>query len=415
MLILVLMMSSMAAYFMDSYKIVIDGNMIDNVMRTDFHEAYDLISLKMALYLLLLGIVPSFFIFNARITNQGWIKSSLTRTALISGSLLIPVIIILTFGDYYASFFRGHKELRSYANPAYPIYSGLKYLGQKLPGNEKPFTSIGLDAYVPAEDEHRELIIFVVGETARSDHFSLNGYQRETNPKLHKQDVTSFSNFWSCGTSTAISVPCMFSSQDREDFNIQNAKTRENLLDILQHAGANVLWLDNNSSSKGVADRVNYASYKNRNKNPVCDIECRDEGMLSQLDNYIKNRPVGDIMIVLHQMGNHGPAYYKRYPPAFAKFQPACSTNQLDQCSSEEITNAYDNALLYTDHFLNRTIEFLKPYSGQFETAMIYASDHGESLGENGLYLHGLPYPIAPDSQKHVPVVMWFGKSFEAD
>jgi len=136
---------------------------------------------------------------------------------------------------------------------------------------------------------------------------------------------------------------------------------------------------------------------------------------LLNLQNYIDAHPQGDIFIVLHQMGNHGPAYYKRYPPAFEKFRPACKTNQLEHCSIEEISNAYDNAILYTDYFLSQTIQLLKKNDGQFETALLYVSDHGESLGENNLYLHGLPYWIAPDAQKHVPLVMWFGEHFDKD
>lgn len=116
------------------------------------------------------------------------------------------------------------------------------------------------------------------------------------------------------------------------------------------------------------------------------------------------------MVIVLHQMGNHGPAYYKRYPQSFEKFTPICGTNRFEDCSKEEISNTYDNALLYTDYFLSQTIQFLKQNDQEFETAMIYMSDHGESLGEKGVYLHGMPYFIAPEAQKKVPAVIWLGE-----
>ncbi|OYZ62107.1 MAG: hypothetical protein B7Y17_04410 [Sulfuricurvum sp. 24-42-5] len=143
------------------------------------------------------------------------------------------------------------------------------------------------------------------------------------------------------------------------------------------------------------------------------DGECRDEGMLVGLQEYIDAHPKGEIVIVLHQMGNHGPAYYKRYPKSFEKFSPVCKSNQLEQCTQSQITNAYDNAILYTDYFLSKVIGLLKANDEKFATAMFYVSDHGESLGENGLYLHGFPYAIAPEAQKHVPAVMWFGKQYE--
>ncbi len=259
-------------------------------------------------------------------------------------------------------------------------------------------------------------MILVVGETARADHFSLNGYQRKTNPLLEKEDLISYSNVWSCGTSTAVSVPCMFSIYAKADYDKNKIRATDNVLDILQRAGVNVVWLDNNSDSKGVAVRIPYENYKTSNKNPVCDSECRDEGMLANLQSYINNHSRGgDIFIVLHQMGNHGPAYYKRYPKEFEKFIPVCQTNQLEQCTVEEINNSYDNAILYTDYFLSKTINLLKKNTAQFEAALIYMSDHGESLGENRLYLHGLPNFIAPDVQKHVPLILWFGDSFDKD
>jgi lipid A ethanolaminephosphotransferase len=205
----------------------------------------------------------------------------------------------------------------------------------------------------------------------------------------------------------------LFSIYTRDKYSKNKADGTENILDILQRSGINVLWLDNNSDSKGVADRIPYKSYKTSENNSICDIECRDEGMLIDLQQYIDAHPKGDIFIVLHQIGNHGPAYYKRYPASFEKFTPTCKTNQLDQCTNEEISNAYDNALLYTDYFLSKTINLLEKNNAKFEAALFYISDHGESLGENGLYLHGLPYMIAPESQTHVPLIMWFSESFD--
>ena len=207
----------------------------------------------------------------------------------------------------------------------------------------------------------------------------------------------------------------MFSNIGRESYSDRKAHTTENLLDVLRHAGVQILWRDNNSDSKGVALNVPYTSFRSAETNAVCDIECRDEGMLIGLQDYINKQKTGDILIVLHQMGNHGPAYYKRYPPAFERFKPVCKTSQLENCTREEISNAYDNAILYTDYFLSKVIALLKNNTKNFETAMFYMSDHGESLGENSLYLHGLPYVMAPDAQKHVGAILWFGESFHID
>lgn len=412
-LIVLLLLSSFAAYFMDSYNTVIDASMLNNVVHTDVAEASDLVSWKMGVYFLLLGVLPSLFVYSVRLKPLTVKRELLSSAKIFGGALGLSLIVIVVFGSFYASFFREHKILRYYSNPTFYIYSVIKYAGQNIETADLPFVTVGEDAAIPPEDQDRELVIMVVGETARADHFSLNGYERETNPLLAKEDILNFSNFWSCGTSTEVSVPCMFSPLDKNDYDGDKAKNMSSALDVVKTSGANVIWLDNNSSSKGMADRVEYVDYKSPDNNPICDIECRDMGLLSNLQSYIDSHPTGDIFIVLHQMGNHGPAYYKRYPEAFKKFTPVCETNQLEECSKEEINNAYDNAILYTDYFLSHVIGFLKKNTPAFETAMFYLSDHGESLGEYDVYLHGLPEMIAPDAQKHVPAIMWFGSSYD--
>ena len=414
-LITILLVSSLASYFMNTYSIVIDESMINNILQTNINETADLLSLKLVLYLLLLGILPSVFIYKANIKYAPLKTELMTKLKTVMILLLIITSTILIFSKFYTSFIREHKPLRYYTNPTYYIYSIGKYIDHYFAVTDTTIESIGTDAEIPPTDEDRELIILVIGEAARADRFSLNGYKRVTNPLLAKESIINFSDMYSCGTSTAVSVPCMFSIFNMDDYSNEKARSTQNILDVLGHAGVHILWRDNNSDSKGVALRVQYEDYKTPEKNPLCDIECRDEGMLAGLQEYIDRQKNGDIFVVLHQMGNHGPAYYKRYPKAFEKFRPVCRTNQLEKCTNDEINNAYDNAILYTDYFLSKVINLLKPNSGTFETAMIYMSDHGESLGEKGLYLHGLPYFMAPETQKHIAAIMWFGDSFKFD
>lgn len=409
-LIAILLLSSATACFIDSYGIVINDEMLTNVVQTNVAEAADLLTLKLLTYVVGLGLLPAIVVARLPLRQPGWRRELVARSKLVAAVILIAVAIVLAFGSFYASLVRKQKGLRVHANPTYAIHSLAGYLGRAWSTQKAQIlTVVGADARIPATDNERELIILVVGETARADRFSINGYPRPTTPEMEKAGVISFGNFWACGTSTAVSVPCMFSAGGAAGFDTQTAGYKENLLDVLQHAGVNVLWLDNNSDSKGVAVRAPYENYKSPTINPVCDDECRDVGMLAKLQDYVDSHPTGDIFIVLHQMGNHGPSYFKRYPAAFEKFQPTCRSSDLSRCSNEEIGNAYDNAIRYTDHFLGRTIDFLKNNDAKFETAMLYVSDHGESLGENGLYLHGLPRSLAPDSQVHVPAILWLG------
>ena len=411
-LITLLLLTSLTSYFMDSYNTVIDPSMIKSIINTDTDEVLDLLNLKLALYFIFLGVVPALAVYRVRIHYRPLWRELFTRLATVCIILAAATLAIMNYGDFYSSFIREHKPLRYYSNPAYYLYSAAKYAGKHYAVRTHALTPLGLDAAMPA-DAHNRLVIFVVGEAARSDRFSLNGYRRLTNPLLQQDGAVSFTNFWSCGTSTAVSVPCMFSAYGRRQISSDRARSSENLLDLLHHAGVSVLWLDNNSSSKGVADRVAYRSYRGRDANAVCDIECRDEGMLVDLQDYINRHKGGDIFIVLHQMGNHGPDYYKRYPQRFRKYNPVCRSNLLEECSRREINNAYDNAILYTDYFLDRVIGLLKHNSDAFETAMFYVSDHGESLGEHGIYLHGLPYILAPEAQLHVAAIMWIGATFK--
>ncbi|MGE4462702.1 MAG: phosphoethanolamine transferase [Arcobacter sp.] len=420
-LLITIIISAFAAYFMDTYHVIIDDEMIRNSLQTNLSESSDLFSLKLVLYVVFLAIFPSYFIYKLKIEYKPFRQELFVKLKTIILSISIILIILFSFSKFYTSFFREHKPLRYHVNPIYWIYSIGNYVNKSVNSGPIVLKEIGLDAKIIPEKTtdgkiKRELVIMVVGEAARADRFSLNGYEKETNPLLKKEDIVNFPNMYSCGTSTAQSVPCMFSIFDKADYDYKKGISTQNVLDVLKHTkDVDILWRDNNSDSKGVALRVDFEDYRTAQTNTICDDECRDEGMLVGLDEYIKNHKDKDILIVLHQMGNHGPAYYKRYPKEFEKFTPVCKTNQLEQCTKEEVSNAYDNAILYTDYFLSKVINFLKPYSNDYETAMLYMSDHGESLGENGFYLHGMPYMLAPDEQKHIASVLWLGGEMRED
>jgi len=410
-LIFVLLVSSMTAYFMNTYHVVIDESMIRNAFQTDIKESMDLFSFKQVFYFVFLGILPAYWVYKTPLIERGFKKELFAKLKTVLIAVAVILLMVMPFSKHYASFLREHKPLRYSVNPLYWIYSIGKYSYDTFSKHDTKVKPIGVDATIP-NGKRKKLMVFVVGEAARADHFGLNGYKRETNPLLkQEQNLINFPDFYACGTSTAHSVPCMFSPLDRASYSDSKASSMENVLDILKHTNkVALLWRDNNSDSKGVALRIPYEWYKSPQNNKICvEGECRDIGMLKDLDTFIQHNKDKNIMIVLHQMGNHGPAYYKRYPKAFEKFTPVCKTNQLEACTQEEIANAYDNALLYTDYFLDQTIQWLKKYNNKYQTAMFYVADHGESLGEKGLYLHGMPYFMAPDAQKHVGAFLWFG------
>ncbi len=409
-----LVAAALASYYMDSFGVIVDVVMLDNIAQTSVQESAGLITPVFILRTILLGLLPAWLVIQyTPAAKKVWpeLKSRLFAMSLV---LLLLIVVVLPFTAGYTSFIREHRVTRFYANPTYFTYSMIKYAQEKLtPAPSKFVTKVAQDATNLDTYNHHELVIMVVGETARADRFSLNGYPKLTNPLLAKENVISFTNVSSCGTSTGVSVPCMFSVLGREEYDKEKAIHTENALEVLSENKVQILWRDNNSDSKGVAVRLKYENFKTPTLNPVCDTECRDIGMLSGLDEYIAKRKDQDILIVLHQMGNHGPEYYRRYPAAFAKFKPMCMTGELRDCSQQEIDNSYDNAILYTDYFLSEVIKLLKKYDGERETAMLYVSDHGESLGEKGFYLHAAPYAIAPKEQTHVPAIIWMGEKFD--
>ncbi|MCX7962802.1 MAG: sulfatase-like hydrolase/transferase, partial [Burkholderiales bacterium] len=261
------------------------------------------------------------------------------------------------------------------------------------------------------------LLALVVGETARADHFSLNGYARNTNPALARLPVVSFSDVTACATSTAASLPCMFSPLGRDAF-ARREREHENLLDLAQRAGLAVLWVDNQAGCKGVCDRVPHASTREPapGAGPVAahlcaDGECLDEALLEGLQARLAalapERRARGVLLVLHQIGSHGPAYFRRSPADAKPFQPECATNALARCDTAAIVNAYDNSIVYTDRVLARTIAWLERQSEDYDPMLLYVSDHGESLGEGNVFLHGLPLAIAPREQTHVPMILW--------
>jgi lipid A ethanolaminephosphotransferase len=414
--LVIFFLAMLAAYVMDSYSVVIDDLMLLSVMKTDAKESLDLVTVKLFFYIVFLFIGPVFLVYKAQVKEASFKEDLIAKIKTVLISIVIILVTTISFGKFYASFLREQKPLRYYTNPTYWIYSMGKFGGSFFKNPNKTLAALGRDSVISIADSDRDLVILVVGETARRDKFSLNGNKNETNPLLKKENVLSFTNATSCGTSTAISVPCMFSHFGRGKFSVEDANSTENLLDVLSHTkSVNILWRDNNSDSKGVAIRAKFEDYKTSSTNTICDPECRDVGMLVGLQDYIDKVKERDILIVLHQMGNHGPAYYKRYPKEFEVFKPVCQTSELAKCTNEEITNAYDNAILYTDYFLSKVIALLKSNNAKFNTAMLYVSDHGESLGENGIYLHGLPYMMAPKEQKDVAMLMWFGGGMEAE
>ncbi|CNH48215.1 putative cell division protein [Yersinia aldovae] len=415
-MILFLLGSAAANYFIFSYGAVIDANMMQNAFETNAQEATALFTPRMAVWLLVLGIMPAIIVcfVHIKATRPWWYMLGL-RVANILISFVIILLIAALFYKDYASLIRNNKSIVKMLTPSNFVTGSFQFAKHKYFTSNMPLLRIGEDADkgpLIRGQQKKTVVILVVGETARAENFSLGGYGRETNPRLQKQDVTYFKKASSCGTETAVSVPCMFSNMPRKNYDATLASHQEGLMDVLAHAGLNLLWRDNDGGCKGACDRIPHQDVTQLQLAADCtDGVCLDNALLYKLDDYI-NGLTGDGVIVLHQMGSHGPAYYRRSSPEINKFSPTCDSNQIQDCTPQALVNSYDNSILYTDTMLDNTIKLLQQHSERFNTALVYLSDHGESLGENGIYLHGTPYMFAPSQQTHIPFLLWLSPDY---
>lgn len=416
--ILLVIAAASASWFMDSYGVIIDVNMIRNAAETNTAEAGHLITAGFVLHMALYGLLPAAMIAWVRIEHDNFPRKFIRNMAVIVGGLGLFVLAGISFAGTHASLTREHRDMFATLNPFVPIGKVVDYVIASNTERNLVAAPLGTDARLlglPVAERKPRLTIIVTGETARAENFSLGGYGRPTNPELQARDIFYFKNATSCGTATATSVPCMFSNLTRADYSHSKALATENLLDVLSHAGVHVEWWDNNTGSKNVANRVKEVTLSNHTDKRFCaDGECQDGVLLDGLDTWLDGVSQ-DTVLVLHQMGSHGPAYYLRYPEAFRQFTPECQTAEFSECSREQIVNSYDNTILFTDHVIATIIDKLKAREDKFSPSLFYASDHGESLGEYGLYLHGAPYMLAPSQQTHVPMLVWFGSEQKAE
>jgi lipid A ethanolaminephosphotransferase len=422
-----LLSAAFGGYFMLTYGVVIDITMMVNVLQTDLRESTDLLSWKLFLAVLFFAVLPMLLLWKRQVKRFTFFKTFANNALLFLASGAISVAAVLPIYQDFASSMRNHFQLRFLVNPLNSFYGLGQMALQPLQNPTGTIQAIGLDAKLGSTYTNQPkipLLVLVLGETARSGNFSINGYGRDTNPSLKKikinadqsGELTSQSNAWSCGTSTATSLPCMFSHLGKSAYENKQADY-ENLIDVLDRAGLAVIWLENQSGCKGICDRVYRAATQNSKDPELCSTgECFDEIMLKNLDARLQEVPYDKLsrgaVIVMHQMGSHGPAYYKRSPDAVKKFKPECRNNALQECTRAEVVNAYDNSIAYTDYFLGKVVDHLKTKAASVQAGLLYVADHGESLGENNIYLHGLPYAIAPDVQTHVPWISWFANDF---
>ena len=408
-----LIIAASTGYFTLKYGMLFDTGMFVNVLQTDVAEATDLLSPSLIAAIVVLGLLPAIAIWRYNSARRSLFVALTHRSISFIIAVSLIVVPLLASQKAIFSVARNHQELRHMIAPLNVFSASYRLARDRLetPSSFKRIAGDAVHTRVESSEARPTVHVLIVGETARADNFSLNGYTANTNPLLAAKKDLQFYEISSCGTATAVSLPCMFSVDGRENFDRQSASHEENLLDVAKRAGYDVYWVDNGNGCKGLCDRVEHMDVHHSAASAVCpEGECYDGQLVEELDR-ILDSVSRDTLIILHQLGSHGPAYFRRYPEPYASFQPDCRSQNFSDCSREEIVNAYNNTIVYTDHVISAAIDVLENRATDISASLVYVSDHGESLGEHGVYLHGMPYAFAPDAQTNVPLIVWSAES----
>ncbi|PWK84350.1 phosphoethanolamine transferase [Fulvimonas soli] len=416
-LALLLVVGAASAYHMDVYGVRFNEDVVQSIYETQRAEAAAMLTRDMLLWVGLFGVLPAALVLCVPVRYAPWRRELSRRIAVVAGVLLLMHAPGLLAKRNFTYFFRNHRVVYEVYNPYAALSGTFHYLQRNVFRRERPVQPVGQDAALdPAAAAGRKrVLVLVVGETARAENYALQGYARDTNPEMARAGAWYFRDVWSCGTATTVSVPCMFSGLGREHFDKARARARWNLLDVVQHAGVDVFWRDNDEGCKGVCARVPSEDLTDARVEGLCDASgCLDDVLLADLPQRLAKMR-SPALLVLHLKGSHGPAYYQRYPAAFARFRPTCDTAEVQTCGYAQVVNTYDNTILYTDHILGRIVDMLKADGERYDGAMLYLSDHGESLGEHDVYLHGASWDSAPTQQKHIPLLLWLSPAWQRD
>ena len=383
------MCNAMSLYFINTYNVMLDDAMMGNFWNTQYSEASGFFSWAMLLYVLFLGVIPSLYIFAIKV-NRGGFKRFLSTIGITILSLLLLVGVNtqnFTWIDKNATI------IGSLLLPWSYTVNSIRWYNQHQKANEKEI--LLPDATI--SNTSKKAIVLVIGESARRDHFSLYGYSRETNPLLAKTSNLTALVANSNATYTTAGVKAILDSKETD-------KLYEILPNYLYRSGVDVEWRSNNWGEPPVHIEK---YYETEDIKCTCTEYCGyDSALLPGLAETLSKSGKDKVLIILHTNTSHGPEYNKKYPSKFEVFTPVCTSVELSHCSEQELINAYDNTIIYTDYLLNNIIEQLKTVA-DYETCMLYVSDHGESLGENGLYMHGVPMALSPKEQYEIPFVVW--------
>ena len=384
-----------AVYFIFTYSVIIDATTIENVFNTRYSEASGFFSLPLWLFIIAFGLLPALWCLLQPV-DYGKVK----KLGVCCGSSLVIILAVASMNISQTLWISQHDtELGGLLQP----WSYIVNTGRVISfSQEEQAEEIKLPDGTIADNE-KAVVVLVIGESSRKANFQLYGYQRNTNPLLSKQEGLKVYEATSCATYTTAGTKAILEPQDSGDL-------YELLPNYAFRTGVDVSWRSSNWGEPPIHIDEYLTNEELGEKYPDENIY-NDGILLKGLRERIESSPKNKVLIVLHTSTSHGPKYADKYPKEFEVCKPVAKNVEEGQKNVGLLINAYDNTILYTDFLVDSLINMLRSMT-DWNSAMIFISDHGESLGENKMFMHGLPMKLAPKVQYEIPFLVWTSDHF---
>ena len=384
-----------AVYFIFTYSVIIDATTIENVFNTRYSEASGFFSLPLWLFIIVFGLLPAIWCLLQPV-DYGKAK----KLGVCCGSSLVIILAVASMNISQTLWISQHDtELGGLLQP----WSYIVNTGRVISfSQEEQAEEIKLPDGTIADNE-KAVVVLVIGESSRKANFQLYGYQRNTNPLLSKQEGLKVFEATSCATYTTAGTKAILEPQDSGDL-------YELLPNYAFRTGVDVSWRSSNWGEPPIHIDEYLTNEELGEKYPDENIY-NDAILLKGLRERIESSPKNKVLIVLHTSTSHGPKYADKYPKEFEVYKPVAKNVEEGQKNVDLLINAYDNTILYTDFLVDSLINMLRSMT-DWHSAMIFISDHGESLGENKMFMHGLPMKLAPKVQYEIPFLVWTSDHF---
>jgi lipid A ethanolaminephosphotransferase len=384
-----------ATYFIFTYSVMIDATTIENVFNTRYSEASGFFSWGLWLSIVVFGVLPALYCL-----LQPVVIGSAKKLGIYCGSSLAIVLVVALMNISQTLWISQHDtELGGLLQPWSYVVNTCRIISSH---HDEQAEEIKLpDGRIA--DHDKAVVVLVIGESARKANFQLYGYKRDTNPLLSRQNGLKVYQATSCATYTTAGCKAILEPKNSGDL-------YEVLPNYAFRTGVDVSWRTYNWGEPPIHIDEYLTDTDLAAKYP--DVDGRYDCILyAGLRQRIESSKKDKVLIILHTSTSHGPKYADKYPKEFEVYKPVAKSIEEGEKNVGMLVNAYDNTIRYTDYLLDSLINTLREMT-DWKTAMIFISDHGESLGENKVFMHGLPMKLAPKVQYEIPFLVWTSDGF---